>query len=819
MSDKQKGDHIEKKEQGPVTVTITQWNAEQGYGFVFVDGQRVFVHTTAINPEQKRRADLRGMRLVVKREDIKQGDKGLKAMDAFTEEEFNRQETGRREKERQIEENRTAVEQAVRALGEGWQLGKKEEGYSGVTWELKAPDNVASSVSGADSVNYQVGNYRYRLEQVARQEQDNRAREYLKTLLERVEAAVPQYQAEIEKISELQRREREWVEIQKRANERFEQEKPKEISSEKQPDSREGRYHAIVSVMDRHGRHGMYDEISTTGMATDRYGAPIYSTQLTPDERSYEVQTVKSTKCKLLSGDDVRSDWEKEENHRREIYKDVGVDTTYWYGESNQRLNALGIQIADSVLPTLNIPADLQERVRSFMLKTGSISLNQPARILEKAIDSSSPQTSSNTAEDIARRDHDIDAFAALQERSRPSVLRSGDEVSIALSRNLQPQIYDQENGSMAYPIFKIFGSYNEQYLLAWTRDKWRAETSMRKAAEKHPPFSAEQVEQKREEAWRWFVNSERSNQSYEVERRKREPASSQVPPLPQPKVYFAPLSAMAYPGHSVNEQGICTVEWFLDNQEAQRSSEQALAAMQRRFGVEAGTLRRRMECLQGENAVTDLAEIGRELAVLESQTTLAGFYEALAKLVDIENKIKADEQRVTAGKQQQREQVAEQHWPEIQAAIQEHQGVLARYIDNEYGVPMPYSFAALKEGHPIGRPVEQLDEWQREDKPLTSLPLPYGTLHVYHHYRYKGEQGARRRDTGWYVYIRMEAEESSAQPQKAVETKQNVVTEKVEQEAPVAAPPEEPSQPATADQIQGLLSRFGSTTQKKKGK
>ncbi len=816
MFNQQKGGHIEGQEQGPVTVTLFQWNSEQGFGFVNVDGQRVFVHATVINPQPKRRAPLQGCRIVIRREDIEKTAQGFRAMEAYTEEEFLRQETDRREQERNIAVTRAAVEQAVRALGEGWQLGAEEPSDSGARWYLRAPDQVATAVTSAESIDSHVQGYRFRLEQAARQEQDKRAQAYVHTLLDGVKAALPQYQVELEHIRALRRRELEYVELQKRANERYEQEKPKQITNEQPSDGRAEHDHHLVTLEDRKGKRGTYNVVRRTSLATDRYGSVINSTRLTPDERSYEADTVTCTEYKLLSGDDVFSEWQAEEEHRRHIYTDVGIDTMRWYGESNQELNTLGLRVAEDVLATLDIPPKLQERVRDFLVETGSLSLNQPAQVLEKTMESTGTVSPSNTAEDIERRDHDIDAFAALQERSPASVLRGGEALSIALSSKVQPQIYDEPNGSVAYPILQPQGtSYDEQYLLAWTRNQWQGQKSLKEVGEKYPPFSAEEIEEKRQVAWQYFVASEQGNQGDELGWQKDAATSSPVPSLPQPKMYFAPLAAMAYPGLAVDEQGVCAVQWFLDSQEAQRASDQTFDVMKQRLGSAVNGLRQRVESLRGESPVTNLAEIMQELAALESQTTSAGCHRALAKLGEVEKDIQAHEKQSGAAKQERREQIAEQHWPEIQAALQKHQMHLARYLDTEYGVPMPPSFAALKDGYPIGQPADQLEVGERKDALLTSLPLPFGTLQVYHHYRYKGEQGARRKDVGWYVYIRMEAGESSVQPPEATRTEPAAPAE----EPSVAAPAQPPSQAATAGQMQDLLLKFGGTAPKKKSK
>jgi cold shock CspA family protein len=48
---------------------ITKWNPEKGFGFVSVDGKRVFVHCSAISPRPARGEDLTGHEVVVEKVD------------------------------------------------------------------------------------------------------------------------------------------------------------------------------------------------------------------------------------------------------------------------------------------------------------------------------------------------------------------------------------------------------------------------------------------------------------------------------------------------------------------------------------------------------------------------------------------------------------------------------------------------------------------------------------------------------------------------------------------------------------------------------
>lgn len=56
---------------------IISWNPERGFGFADVDGQRVFVHISTVEPRPDRGADLTGVTVEVSR--VVRGDKGLKA--------------------------------------------------------------------------------------------------------------------------------------------------------------------------------------------------------------------------------------------------------------------------------------------------------------------------------------------------------------------------------------------------------------------------------------------------------------------------------------------------------------------------------------------------------------------------------------------------------------------------------------------------------------------------------------------------------------------------------------------------------------------
>jgi cold shock CspA family protein len=58
-----------------MTARIFNWNSEKSYGFVRVDGQRVFIHASAIEPKQPRCINLEGSEIVVLK--YSKGPKGL----------------------------------------------------------------------------------------------------------------------------------------------------------------------------------------------------------------------------------------------------------------------------------------------------------------------------------------------------------------------------------------------------------------------------------------------------------------------------------------------------------------------------------------------------------------------------------------------------------------------------------------------------------------------------------------------------------------------------------------------------------------------
>ncbi len=73
-------------------VKITNWNPEKGFGFLVVDGKRVFVHCLVINPRPARGVDLTGQEVVVEEVEWK-AEKGPRAISVITAAEHKRRET------------------------------------------------------------------------------------------------------------------------------------------------------------------------------------------------------------------------------------------------------------------------------------------------------------------------------------------------------------------------------------------------------------------------------------------------------------------------------------------------------------------------------------------------------------------------------------------------------------------------------------------------------------------------------------------------------------------------------------------------------
>lgn len=59
---------------------ISSWNSDKGFGFVTVEGERCFLHVTALSPRPARGADLNGREISGIR--IEQGDRGPKVVSA-----------------------------------------------------------------------------------------------------------------------------------------------------------------------------------------------------------------------------------------------------------------------------------------------------------------------------------------------------------------------------------------------------------------------------------------------------------------------------------------------------------------------------------------------------------------------------------------------------------------------------------------------------------------------------------------------------------------------------------------------------------------
>lgn len=83
---------------------IESWNSDRGFGFVRVDGKRVFIHTTVIKPQPKRGSDLTGVELAEIQVNWK-GEKGPAVVSAVTRDEFEK---------RQAEKTQQAAEEATR---------------------------------------------------------------------------------------------------------------------------------------------------------------------------------------------------------------------------------------------------------------------------------------------------------------------------------------------------------------------------------------------------------------------------------------------------------------------------------------------------------------------------------------------------------------------------------------------------------------------------------------------------------------------------------------------------------------------------------
>ncbi len=80
---------------------VTKWFPDKGYGFVILDGQRVFIHVSAISPAPWRGTDLTGQTLVVCSTEI--GSKGTSVSRATTLEEHDKEIARRADEARRVE--------------------------------------------------------------------------------------------------------------------------------------------------------------------------------------------------------------------------------------------------------------------------------------------------------------------------------------------------------------------------------------------------------------------------------------------------------------------------------------------------------------------------------------------------------------------------------------------------------------------------------------------------------------------------------------------------------------------------------------------
>lgn len=95
---------------------ITNWNSKGGFGFVNMDGKRVFVHVTAIQPRQERGADLNGVEIVVQK--TEKNNKGFSVVSAITVAEFEKQEKGKKEEEEKLAADKQKLAELLPSLQE-----------------------------------------------------------------------------------------------------------------------------------------------------------------------------------------------------------------------------------------------------------------------------------------------------------------------------------------------------------------------------------------------------------------------------------------------------------------------------------------------------------------------------------------------------------------------------------------------------------------------------------------------------------------------------------------------------------------------------
>lgn len=95
---------------------IIDWNAQRGFGFVKMDGKRIFVHATAIQPRQERGADLNGLEIIV--QETERNDKGFSVVSALTVAEFEKQEREKKEEEEKLAADKQKLSELLPELRE-----------------------------------------------------------------------------------------------------------------------------------------------------------------------------------------------------------------------------------------------------------------------------------------------------------------------------------------------------------------------------------------------------------------------------------------------------------------------------------------------------------------------------------------------------------------------------------------------------------------------------------------------------------------------------------------------------------------------------
>ncbi|MFA6097013.1 MAG: hypothetical protein WC788_05290 [Candidatus Paceibacterota bacterium] len=95
---------------------IINWNSKGGFGFVTVDGKRVFVHTTVIRPRQDRGTDLNGVEIIVQK--TEKTYKGFSVVSALTVVEFEKQEKEQKRADEELVADRKKLAELLSGLQE-----------------------------------------------------------------------------------------------------------------------------------------------------------------------------------------------------------------------------------------------------------------------------------------------------------------------------------------------------------------------------------------------------------------------------------------------------------------------------------------------------------------------------------------------------------------------------------------------------------------------------------------------------------------------------------------------------------------------------